>query len=147
MAISYEILKIVLQDTIYFNISWIISAIATLLTLTAITRDTNKWKELALPVMVIWHIAGIPPFFLLYIATAITFTIECLSIEVIGDLIKITKRPKPATAFQKELTLHERREARKKIKHYREGGHTKPSAQPMQTFTTEELREIRRRGL
>ena len=89
MAISdgFGLLNSVLTDTLVFNISWIISIVFVFFTLLIITRDINKWKTLAFPVTILWHIVGITPSFLFYIVTGIMFIVDALSLETIGNVL------------------------------------------------------------
>ena len=64
IELGYEFIRQIFIDTTIFDIGWAISVIVTILSLLIITRDTQEWKKLAFPVMVGWHIVGIPPFFL-----------------------------------------------------------------------------------
>lgn len=92
IELGYNIFGDVLKDTIVFNTTWLINILATLFTLLAITRDTNKWKELALPVMIGWHIAGLAPSILMYIGASIIFVIDKLSLQTIGTLLSVFKK-------------------------------------------------------
>lgn len=89
MAITqgFELLSSAVTDTFVFNISWLISIVFVFFTLLIITRDTNKWKGLAFPVTILWHVVGITPSFLFYILTGIVFIIDALSINTIGNVI------------------------------------------------------------
>jgi hypothetical protein len=91
MGISdgFGLLNSVLTDTIIFNISWILSIIFVFLTLIIITRDVNKWKTLAFPVTILWHIVGITPSFILYIITGLLFIIDALSMQGIGNMLQV----------------------------------------------------------
>lgn len=91
---GYDLAKAVFLDTVIFDITWAISALVTFLVLLLLTKEISKWKSLAFPVMVLIHIAGIPPFILLYVASAIIFAIENLSIQTIGALLSVVKMPK-----------------------------------------------------
>jgi predicted lipid-binding transport protein (Tim44 family) len=87
-------LQDILLDTLVFNVTWIANALATLFTLVAVTRDKSKWVNLALPVMIGWHIAGLTPFFLFYIIGAIGFVINALSLQTIGSMMNVLTRQK-----------------------------------------------------
>jgi len=83
------IMTTVFADTIIFNVTWLISLAITFLSLLILTRDANKWKILAFPVMLMWHIAGVPPNFLIYLVSAIVFAIEAMSLQTIGQIMQI----------------------------------------------------------
>lgn len=85
--LGFTLLKNIFVDTYIFNIDWLLSAVITFLSLLWLSKDPNEWKTLAFPVMVGWHIAGLSPFFLLYIATAMMYAIESLSLQTIGQVI------------------------------------------------------------
>lgn len=87
--LGYNVISNVFQNTYIFNTSWIISLIVTSITLMILTRDPEKWKEMWFPVTVLWHIAGITPFILVYVISAVLFVIEGLSIQTIGELVDV----------------------------------------------------------
>jgi hypothetical protein len=108
MAISsgFELLTSALADTTIFNISWIISLIFVFFTLLIITRDVNKWKSLAFPVTILWHIVGITPSFLFYILTGMIFVIDALSLQAIGNVLgAVVNTTKEATNKSKNKSL------------------------------------------
>lgn len=103
MAFSdgFSYLKNIFVETTIFNIEWFISLFLVFLTMIIITRETQKWKQLAFPVTVAWHIAGVTPSFLWYFATAIAFVIDILSLEVLGNTIStITGTAKRITGIE-----------------------------------------------
>lgn len=114
---GYDLIKAVFLDTVILDISWAISLIFTLLTLLLITKEVDKWKSLAFPVMVLIHIAGIPPFILIYLGSAIIFAIESLSLQTIGSLLSIIKLPKKEEGFtEKEKRMYQQENLRAKRK-------------------------------
>lgn len=94
MAIQagFDLLKNAFLGWTPFNITWAFSIIAVVLTMAILTRDFNKWKQLFLPVMISWHIAGITPHFLMYIIGTLLFILENISIEQLGQLAEVTTR-------------------------------------------------------
>lgn len=103
---GFGILNSITINTTVFNIEWILSTALIFLTLLIITRDINKWKILAFPTTVMWHIIGIKPSFLMYAITAILFVIEALSLEIIGNLVEGVKGMVKGdkNAFDKAIT-------------------------------------------
>lgn len=89
---AYSILGNAFENTMVFNIGWIISLAITAISLVLITRNSQKWRILAFPVMLGWHVAGIAPNFIIYLASALMFAIEGISIQTLGDIITIAKR-------------------------------------------------------
>jgi len=85
---GFEIFSNSFIDTNIFDVSWIISIIFVFLTLLLITRDINKWKIMALPVTIMWHIVGLEPSFIFYMITAIVFVVEAFSIEIVGNVLE-----------------------------------------------------------
>lgn len=81
----------VFTGTTIFGLEWILSLILTLLTLLILTREYNKWRELALPVMIIWHIVGITPNLLMYLGAGIIYVIDKVSIQTLGSVISAIK--------------------------------------------------------
>lgn len=77
------------QDISMFNIDWIFSLILTFLLLIIITRNTQEWKKLLLPVSAFIHILGFPPFILVYIIAVILWTIEIVSIRLVSNMMKV----------------------------------------------------------
>lgn len=94
MGIEYgfELLNNTFTNTSIVNINWIVSIIFVIFTLLIITRDVNKWKTLALPVTILWHIIGIKPSFILYAITGIIFIVNILSIELIGNILEVINK-------------------------------------------------------
>lgn len=128
MAIQdgYNLIKALTQDTLILDIRWAVATIALALILIAITRDREQWKELAFPVAIGLHVAGIPNSPLIYIATGILYAIQCLSPQLVGDNLSAmtTAIPLPfgerrrhrkivQEAITKEKTLREKRKAKK----------------------------------
>ena len=129
MAIQtgFDLLYNIFVDTFIFNIGWLISVLLTFFTLMALSRNPKDWKTLAFPVMVAWHIIGIPPFFLLYIAMAMMYAIEALSLQTIGTLLTTVVRDTEITKALGERAgrvtgreeLRRRRETEDQIKRQR----------------------------
>lgn len=90
IELGFTLFKTVFENSVYFNIEWLMSLVLTGLTLLILTRDTQKWAQWAFPVMVMWHIAGISPFIVIYIASAIAFGISTLSLQTISALLNTT---------------------------------------------------------
>lgn len=112
-----ELIKAIFVNTTILNIGWVMSLFLTLITLLIITRDTQKWQFLALPVTVMWHIAGVPPFIGIYMLEAIAFSITVLSTQTISGLIDTyTGRVKTGevTKMNKKLIMSEHKRRRKK---------------------------------
>lgn len=97
ITLGYDLFRTFLIDTTTFNITWFVSILATWLSLATITKDKDQWKELAFPVMVGWHIAGLPPFILAYIAAGILWALKAVSIDTITTLVSTVSRPITAT--------------------------------------------------
>lgn len=114
--LGFALMRDLMLDTWVFNVGWVFSVLATFFTLLALTRDTEKWKNLAFPVMIGWHIAGIPPFFLLYIVSGLMFVVENLSLQTIGSLATIMRRePKEKTQLQKVASREQKKRIRKDV--------------------------------
>lgn len=151
MAIDYTFFTTALRDTIYFNISWLFNLVATGITLLIITKDVERWKTLAFPITVAWHIAGLAPSILVYFATALMFVITNLSMKTIGNIVSTINRK--SEMFKSELERQEKSNIRQKIKWYLGGGHVDPKTRSKvkesipERFTRSELRKIRKRGL
>lgn len=84
----------IVGQTGFLNTPWLVHSILTLLTLIILTRDVNKWKQLALPITMLWHIIGIQPSYLMYLGAGIVFIIDNLSINIIGKTIRTITRKK-----------------------------------------------------
>lgn len=87
LTIATDMATSVFTNTRITNIEWAISIFIVLLTMLLLTTDYNKWKILALPVTIIWHIVGITPNFLWYLFVSILFIIEALSLQTVGNLL------------------------------------------------------------
>lgn len=89
---GFTMLTSALNDTLFFNVSWIISLVFVFFTMLLITRDFQKWKLLALPVTIMWHIVGIRPSILFYIGASIIFAVEAFSLQTLGEVIGTISR-------------------------------------------------------
>lgn len=69
------------------GIEGIVGALLVIITMLLITRDMGKWPKLAFIVTTAWHIAGVNQHWLLFIGTAISFTIDLFSFTMIGNTI------------------------------------------------------------
>lgn len=81
-----------MTETWTLGTEWLIPVALALLVMAVITRDTEKWKILALPLFVLERILGIPVHFVIMSIAGIFFTLEVLSTQVVGNLIGTTKR-------------------------------------------------------
>jgi hypothetical protein len=81
------LLNDIFTNTTVFNVEWLFSIIFVVMTLAIITRDVEKWRILALPVTIMWHIVGIKPSMILYIFVGILFVLEAFSMQVAGNVV------------------------------------------------------------
>lgn len=149
IQLGFDLIKNIFLDTVVFNIDWIISVLLTFFTLLMLSRDVNDWKTLVFPVMVGWHVAGIPPFFLMYIAGAMLFAIESLSLQQIGTLIAGVTTEQ-AHLFKKRLGFEEKEIARiqkqRKLRSIRDifGEKGKYYHKPRQALSKEEVDRLKK---
>lgn len=87
---AYDLLKSTFLDVNIFGITWMITAIATLLTLYIITNKKEDMLVLALPVTLVLHINGLTPSIVQYLITTIAFVSETLSLETAGTILQTT---------------------------------------------------------
>lgn len=87
---GYEIVTSVFQNTLVFNIEWIISLALLFVSLILITKDYNQWKKLSLPVIVGWYICGITPNYLILVISAMLFVVDTLSIQSLGQILTVS---------------------------------------------------------
>lgn len=90
--LNHTLWQTTFTDTSIFGLTWLIAIPVILLTLVLITRQTEKWKTLAFPVAMIWHIAGLEVHQLLFIILGIMFVIDSISLEVLGQSLEVIKR-------------------------------------------------------
>ena len=83
-------------------IEWIVPLILTFLAMAFITRDVEKWKILALPMMTLMFIFGLPVSPFLLMLAGLVFVIEIISTQVLGNTIEF---------LRKRVTKEGRREA------------------------------------
>ncbi len=81
-----DLLQTITVDTLPFGKGYVIPLILLGLTLLAITRDYKRYAQLSLPVMMCWHIAGIPSSAIIYIVASITWLIDATSIHQVALL-------------------------------------------------------------
>lgn len=89
---DFTAIKEALTQTWTLGTEWLIPVALALLVMAVITRDTEKWKILALLLFVIERIIGIPVHFVIMSIAGILFAIEVLSTQVVGNMIGTTKR-------------------------------------------------------
>jgi len=110
---GFGLFKDVFVNTNVLNISWLLSIVFVILTMVLITRDVSKWKTLAFPVTVMWHIAGITPNYLLYMITGIVFAVDVLSLSSGGGFIQAiitrTKEAVQPNIQQREYNTQQRK--------------------------------------
>lgn len=86
-----EIFRITLLQTKLFGYEWIIGLIITLIAIACVTRDIEKWKQLALPMYTGMHAVGVPTHALGFALAAVIFGIEAMSINTLGNILESTK--------------------------------------------------------
>lgn len=86
--IEFTLFKESFQNVWIFQLDYVISLILVLLSCLLITRDYQKWKTLAFPLTVGWHVVGINQSLLIYTVLGIMFVIENLSLQLLGNVIK-----------------------------------------------------------
>lgn len=89
---DFTVIKEALTQTWPLGTEWLIPLVIAFLVMAVITRDTDKWKILALPIFVLERIIGIPIHFVLMSIAGIIFVIEALSTQVVGNLIGTVKK-------------------------------------------------------
>lgn len=92
--LGFSLFGTLFGDIFVFNISWIISILLTFITLTLISTNVKEWKTLSLPVILGWYVVGIRPFLGILVISGIFFVIDNLSIDVIGDVLTVSKDKK-----------------------------------------------------
>jgi hypothetical protein len=107
MTQGFEFFKSFLVDVTVFNIDWIISLFVIVLVLLLISRDTQDWKILSLPVTIVIHIMGLTPSFIWYIIATIIFSVELFSTRMMGNVLHVfDKKPRQSVEdklFQKQF--------------------------------------------
>jgi len=92
------------QNTYILGSGWLLPSILTFVIMILITKDINKWKVMALPLMVIWIIIGIKVHLAILILAGIIFVIEALSTEMGGSILEsITEKVNPRYKTKKEI--------------------------------------------
>lgn len=120
-----QTLGTIILDTMPFGTVTIMLAIAVLLSLLIVTRDTNKWARIALPITIGWFMAGIQSAggIIIIIATGIIYIIDGLSMEGIGTILDVKTEDLPVIGRIKERRKIKRarksQETKEKIKAYR----------------------------
>lgn len=90
----------VVNQTTIFGIDYAIGTILTALTLLLITRDMEKWKVMALPVMIAYQVIGVTQSKPLFLLAGVLFIIEALSIQTVGDIIGAVAPPLKSTIIK-----------------------------------------------
>lgn len=89
---DFTAIKEALTQTWTLGTEWIIPLVIALLVMAVITKDTDKWKILALPVFALERIIGMPVHFILITIAGILFVVETMSTQVVGNLIGKAKQ-------------------------------------------------------
>lgn len=87
MANEFGIIDNALNKTTYLGMQFIPPIALTALILLIITRNTNKWKVLALPVLLGLTVCGINQNWILILASATMFVLESLGTDIINMFI------------------------------------------------------------
>jgi len=85
--IDFSLLSNISNNTNIAGTDIILGFIFIILSMLLITRDVEKWKILAFPLAIGFTVAGINISPVIVIITAIIFTIEGLSLQVIASLV------------------------------------------------------------
>lgn len=88
MQAGFDLFRTSFVDVNILGVGWAVSIILVLLSLAIITRQFAKWKYLALPVTLMWDIAGTTPTAIWYAICVLFFVIELMSLEVIVEPIR-----------------------------------------------------------
>lgn len=86
------------QQTEILGLGTLIHATIIIISLVAITRNTEKWGQLALPVAIAWTIAGIPTNIIILIPLIIISVIDALGVKMGINMLK-------ASTYKPEITI------------------------------------------
>lgn len=84
------------------GVEWIIPLMITIVGMLIITRDINKWKIMALPMLILTRIAGIPTNIILLMVAGIIFVIEALSTQTVGNILQSVYKGESIMAGKRE---------------------------------------------
>lgn len=108
IELGTQLFETILNDTLPFGSTMITSIILIMVTLLIITRDRERWGQIALPVAIGWHISGITPHIFVYIITAIIFVITCLSFKTTATIMSAAKKRAPLVLASIQQGIQER---------------------------------------
>lgn len=91
----------IFSGTSFFGADWLLALIIIGLSMLLVTRDLNDWKTLALPMSLMWMLAGLHVNLLIIITTSIFFAIDVLSTKTLGTVLS------SVTAAAKGLNVKE----------------------------------------
>jgi len=89
---DFTTIKEAFTNTWALGTEWLIPLALAFVVMAFITRDTDKWKILFFPLIVLERIIGMPVHFILMSAGAILFVIEALSTQVVGNWVSAVKK-------------------------------------------------------
>lgn len=91
-------------NTVTLGTAWLIPIALTLILMAFVTKDVEKWKTLALPILVLQTVIGIPVHFLLLAGAGVLFVVETMSTQVVGRVFGFIKGQvkRPRERFIKE---------------------------------------------
>ena len=84
---TYGLFTDTFVNTHIAGVSWIAPLLVIIFSLLLITRDFDKWKLLALNVIIGWSIVGLHVSFALWIFAVILFVVEGISLQILGSMI------------------------------------------------------------
>lgn len=92
MAVDFGVWTEIFTYTYIAGVRWLLPIMLTLIACLLISRDMEKWKIMAFPLLVMQKLMGIDVHFILLSATAILFVIEALSTEFVGNILLASKK-------------------------------------------------------
>lgn len=95
--VDYSFITNIFTNLNILGITWIVPTIVSVITLIAITRDTEEIKSLLFPVMFGFHSIGLRQNFALLALAGIIYVQEGLSISVVGTAIKAVSTVRDAS--------------------------------------------------
>lgn len=137
---GFDLIKNAIINTHILGIDWIISIPIIIITLLIITREYNKWKTLALPVMIGWHIIGIPQSVILYLVSSMLLAVDTMSLTQLGELINNIKIPKNKEDKLQKIARAEQERQTKKL--FKQAWNTPSTANKSRTPEWKNVEEI-----
>lgn len=95
VTVAWSEISDAFHGTSFLGAQAVLGAFVILLTLILITRNTNRWKQLLLPVAIGWSVVGLEISIIIYIIGAILMAIDALTPQTMSNVMRAVTQAAP----------------------------------------------------